>query len=137
MSTKTRSKFNLFDLTFIEEKSCRKKASCSTLKIWWIGNRSFCCSFKRILSRKIQLHRRRRNLLFSVLKILKSKSLKQIKCFCTTSIIFLVQGGFGWSTMVRIGFTDCGKIEINLFTKSFGNECFDFKLKHLNILSIF
>ena len=86
MSTKTRAKFNLthrvcyismFDLTFIEEKSCRKKASCSTLKIWWIGNRSFCCSFKRILSWKIQLHRRRRNLLFSVLKILKSKSLKQ------------------------------------------------------------
>ena len=34
-------------------------------------------SFKRILSRKIQLHRRRRNLLFFVLKILQSKSLKQ------------------------------------------------------------
>ena len=33
--------------------------------------------FKIILSRKIQLHRPRRNLLFFVLKILKSKSLKQ------------------------------------------------------------
>ena len=33
--------------------------------------------FKRILSRKFQLHRRRRNLLFFVLKILRSKSLKQ------------------------------------------------------------
>ena len=33
--------------------------------------------FKRMLSTKIQLHRHRRNLLFFVLKILKSKSLKQ------------------------------------------------------------
>ena len=39
--------------------------------------------------------------------------------------------------MVRIGFNDCGKIEINLSTKSFGNENSDFKLKHLNTLSIF
>ena len=33
--------------------------------------------FKRILSKKIQLHRRTRNLLLFVLKILKSKSLTQ------------------------------------------------------------
>ena len=38
--------------------------------------------------------------------------------------------------MVRIGFSDCGKIEINMSSKSFGNKSFDFKLKHLNILSI-
>ena len=39
--------------------------------------------------------------------------------------------------MVRIGFNDYGKIEINLSMKSFGNESSDFKPKHLNILSVF
>ena len=80
MFTKTRAKSNLFDLTFVEQKSCRKKASSSTLKVWWIGNRSFCCyvlKILNILSRTIQLHRRRRNLLIFLIKILQSKSLNQ------------------------------------------------------------
>ena len=60
-------------------------------------------SFKRILSRKIQLHRRRRNLLFFVLKILKSKSLKQnqiLLCrfhnFSTPRRLWMINYGQDW-----------------------------------------
>ena len=62
----------------MKKKAVEKKESCSTLKIWRIGNRSFLLlCFKIILSRKIQLYRRRRNLLFFRIIIVKSKSLKQ------------------------------------------------------------